>query len=176
MEILNITYREYFDLEDKSEYDFAIRYSEAKDYYNIGDFTELPFGLVKDLQFYLQQGFTFDQFIEHFEKITKLKVGEAKVIELFGYHKYLQAEIQRIVDIENKLLSSDPTNEELRAGSENFEKFGSYPQFRSIMVELHLTEQQVYDMTYNKALTELLYQKETNDYQKKLNNILMDKK
>jgi hypothetical protein len=172
MKIDNIKYSEYFTLEDKSEYDFAIKYAEAKDYYNVGDFTELSFGLIKDLQFDIQNGLQFDKYCDYFTQLTGIDLKDVYVIEFFGFQKYLISEIERIAEIENKSLSSEPTDEEYRAGVEVFEKYKSYPQFRAIMTTFGMTLQQVRDMKYSESLMELVYQKDVNDFQKRYTKII----
>ncbi|MEX0598007.1 MAG: hypothetical protein WD512_16075, partial [Candidatus Paceibacterota bacterium] len=58
IELEKITLREYSELENKEEYDFAMKYAfifkEPIDEYKIGDVMELSFGLVKDFQYDLE--------------------------------------------------------------------------------------------------------------------------
>jgi hypothetical protein len=175
MLLQNIKYKDYFTLEDRSEYDFAIKYCKAEDVFNVGDFIELPFGIVKDMQYHVTNGLTFETFIEYFTKLTKVDVKDVYLFDLFKFHKHVISELEKIYDIENRSLSSEPTDLELRAGIENFSKYGYYSQFRQIMITFGISEQQVYDMPYNKVFMELLYQKDLNDFHSRYSKISMSK-
>jgi hypothetical protein len=171
MKFNNITYGQYLDLEDKSEIDFAIKYMLPKDYFNVGDFTELKFGLIKDIMFDVSKGLSFETFIDYFEKITTVKLKDAKVLELFGFHKYLISEIERIAKIENNGLSYSPTDEEIRAGIDIFEKYSYYPQLRSIAIAFYMTIDEVRELKYSHCFTELMYQHDMAYFNRRLNEI-----
>ena len=68
MIILNdLTYKEYYNLEpdEQVEYDFAMKYGKRfnipVDIFEVGDLTEQSFGFVKDLQFDMKEGLTWEK-------------------------------------------------------------------------------------------------------------------
>jgi len=172
--IENITLREYMVLDEKFEYDFILKYIMPKDVYNIGDFAELEFGLIKDLQFDISEGLSWVKLIEYIAKILKKKervIGSYKLIDIAECKSYIIAEIERIGLIESELLGYIPTQKEKEAGIEEFNKFGSYGQLRSLANNDITKIDSVKKIKYSLCLLELYYQKVNNDYQKRYNEI-----
>ena len=178
IQLEDITLRDYFNLEDKSEYDFAIKYSQfftdALDLFSTGDFTELSFGLIKDLQYDISNGLTWIKLIEYIEKLTG---KSAKVIAGYNlraicrYRAYIESEINRINEIESELLSYTPTSEEKEAGIDEFNKFGSYGQLRKLATTFGKSPEEIRQWKYDLCLLELLYSKTNYDFQEKLYKI-----
>jgi len=181
----NITYRQYLQLDNdkQAEYNFyiryAIRFNQSIDVFKIGDLTEQKFGLVKDLQFDVEQGLSFSSTVEYIAKIKNKKqsiIANCYLDKLCQQRKYLISEIERISEIESIALSYTPTADEINAGIEQLNSLGSYLQFRSIAQALNITINDVKAMRYDEAFLELVAQKKINDYQDRLQKIIANKK
>lgn len=174
IEIDNISLKEYFELEDKSEHDFIIKYILPKDVFEVGDLTEYPFGLIKDMQYDYSVGITWDQLIDYIVKLTKRRshmIGKEKLVELAKFKSYLLSELDRINLIESELLGYTPNSEEIQAGIDRFEKFGSYGQLRKLAGDDITKLEEVKSLKYSHCLLELHYQKEEFEYTSRLNDI-----
>lgn len=175
MSLKNISYRKYAVLEDKSEYDFYIKYSivcnTSKDIFKLGDMTQRSFGLIKDIQYDLGQGeLTWLRYLEYIQTMTGKSIKRLAllgIVELCQSHKYFISEIQRIIEIESIALEYAPDNKEVRAGINKLDDLAIYLQIRSIAQELNMTIKQVKDMKYEEAFVELVAQSRLADYSKK---------
>jgi len=119
IELKNITFHQYLTLSDRTAYDFAINYGkqflEPKDILNIGDFTQLEFGIVKDLQQDISQGITWDKMLEYMKQLTgknDLYFYRLSLLKIIQFRNYIVSEITRIVRIENQVLGYEPNEEE----------------------------------------------------------------
>ena len=182
MEIKNISFGEYLALDSQEEYNFFMRYSNAlnkpTDLFGIGDMTEKSFGIVKDLQFDISQGMTWNQIIEYIMKFTGKTYGEITALPLTKFcpgWKYIQDEIERITEIEMAVLSYTPTPEEKEAGIDNLDILGVYLQIRKIALTLHYSIEQVKAMRYDEAFLELVTQKKLSEYESELNKVYRNK-
>ena len=180
MELKNITLKEYVELDDKKEYEFALKYSKefkkSNDYFKLGDFNELKFGFVKDAQYYLSNGMTYDRYASMISEQKNIKnIGNTHILDFFQSFNYFQEQIKQISDIEMVALASKNTSKEQEemeaAGIEMFEVFGVYLQIRSIAIALNTTIEQVRNMKYSDAFVELAYQKTDFQFKKNLNYI-----
>ena len=122
MQYKNYNLVEYTNLPDKSEFDFIMRFDKkftvSIDVFNLGDFTELTFGYVKDLQYRSTKGMTWLDICEVIAKIKKLKVKQVAqygMLELCQQKNYIQEEIERINLVESTVLGHEPEDEEVRA-------------------------------------------------------------
>lgn len=174
IELRNINFKEYFELEDHSEYDFAIKYSydflKAVDIFNVGDLMKQSFGLIKDLQTDLS-GLTWEQYFDYVVKMTKKDIKEIveyKLIELCQFKCYIVEEIQRITEIESKVLGHTTTAEEKNAGIEELNELGYYLQLRSLACEDITKIDKVKELQYELCFTELVAQKRIFEYQERL--------
>lgn len=173
MKLKNITYNEYFELEDKKEYDFAIKYAkelnEPKDIFGIGDFTELTFKTVKDMQYYIENGLEWNHIFELIETTkgkTYKEIGVIYIKDLCMFKSYVVEEIYRINKIESIALAHQSTSEEENAGIDDLAELGSYLQFRSLANEDVLKIEAVGQLKYSACLLELVARKKIDEYQK----------
>ena len=180
MPIEDISFREFIalDTEQRQEYEFYIRYSltldSPEDHLKIGDMTEQPFGLIKDLQFDFSQGLTWEQFLGYVARITGediKQVAGRSLFQLCQVKKYIMNEIDRISEIEFQTLNYIPTDRELQAGIDELSTLGAYLQFRSIARALNLTIDQVKSMRYDEAFLELVTQKRISDFESRLRKL-----
>jgi len=74
IELKRINVRQYVELEDKSEYDFAMKYAfiftEPTDEYKVGDVMELSFGFIKDFQYEMEKGLTYDKLFQFISEVS----------------------------------------------------------------------------------------------------------
>jgi hypothetical protein len=175
MKIKNLTFNEYYVLEDKTEMNFAIKYgkelNEPLDVFDIGDFTELPFKIVKDMQYYITEGITWENIFEVVHEVKKIDhehLGMMTIYSLARFKSYVDSEIQRINKIEGIALSHTPTNEEEIAGIEDLSDLGTYLQFRELANEDITKIKEIGQMKYSDCLLELVARKRIYEYRKEL--------
>ena len=120
MQYKNYSLVEYTNLFDKSEFDFIMKFdkkfSVSIDVFNLGDFTELTFGYVKDLQYKANKGMTWIDICEVIAKVKgyKLKqVAQNGMLELCQQKNYIQEEIERINLVESTVLGHEPEDVEV---------------------------------------------------------------
>lgn len=175
MKIENITIAEYLALEDKEQYNFALKYAEeaqARDVLAFGDLVKKTFGEVKDYQYL----FTKEDYIVRFVNLYGAeKLSHLSVFEFFAFIRYVCQQVERVTEIENKLLSHMPSNEEVDAGLDRFNKYGSFSQLNSLANGNILNFAEIRKLPYEDALTKLAYDKDVNEYQKDLNKVLTRK-
>lgn len=182
MQIKNYTLVEYTNLEDKSEFDFIMKFdkkfSVSNDVFNLGEFTDLPFGMVKDIQHQASQGMTWINLCEWIAKIkgTRIKqVAQYGMLELCQQRNYMVEEIERINLIESTALGHESEDDEIRAGIEGFAIFGHYLQVRELANNDITKIDDVKKIKYSLALMELLVRKKLTDYEKELTKIKMSR-
>jgi len=180
MKIKNITLRDFFSLPEieKEKINFAIKFGsqfrEIKDFFNVGDFTFLPFGTIKDLQFDLSKEFSFEKYLEHLEKILKVEKKcffENYLLDLYQFQNYVFSEINRINEIEKALLTSYPSIEEVEAGIDTFNELGIYMEIRELTGGKIWRNKKIRESKYTDALLELVARKKLNDYNSKRQEI-----
>lgn len=174
----NITLREYLQLteyEERFNYDFVLKHAkifkQPIDVFDVGDFTELEFGLIKDLQHDLSDGITWVKLIEYIRKLTDKKeeeLGKYKLLDLSQFASYIRKEIERINEIEMTLLTSPPDEDEKQAGINDFSKFGSYTQLRRLANGDLTKLEGIKKIKYSICLMELLYLKTDSEFKNAL--------
>lgn len=175
MKLPLITIAEYLALEDKTEYNFALKYAEqsqARDVLNFGDLVKKSFGDVKDYQYLFSKE---DYIIRFVNKYGAKKLNHLNVFEFFAFIRYVASQVERVNNIENQLLSHSPTNDEVEAGLERFNKYGSFSQLNSLANNNILNFASVRKLPYEDALTKLAYDKDVNEYQRDLNKVITRK-
>ena len=74
IKVKDINFLEYMvlDLEELTLYNYYLEYGnlESEDTLEIGFFMDHSFGFVKDMQYYVSEGLTWDKFFEAVSKIT----------------------------------------------------------------------------------------------------------
>lgn len=185
IEINNITYIEYFELEEseKQIYNQCIKYAYSfnlpVDHFEIGDFMQISFGIIKDIQFDLSEGLIFNKVIEYLSLLSGKKqnmIAKEKLLTVCQARKYLINEIDRITEIENIALSHIATSEELEAGINELSSLGSYLQFRSLTGGDVTKLEHIRNLKYELCFTELVTQRKLSDYDEKLFDIRSKRK
>ena len=171
----DITLKEYIDLEDKKDYNFAIQYAfrftDSEDTFNIGDVTDLSFEFVKDYQYELQNGLDLNGQIKLLKRAANIKdhqLGKVKLDVFFRGLNYLHDGIIGLTKAEANALSYTPSAKEEAAGIENFNKYGSYSQFRKLAGNDILKIEKIKKLKYSECFIELLYLHDEYVFQEKL--------
>ena len=173
MQIKNINLKDYLCLygEELYEYDWVIEYSEQfntpVNQFGV-DLMKCTFGFVKDLQYYLSNGLTWQQLIEMVSEEIKVALLDYDILKVFQFRKYLIAEVEKIIEIEGIALDSGYSQDDERAGIERLAPFGVYAQIRQYAITFNQTIAWARAQTYEDAFTELAYQAAIDSYQKNL--------
>lgn len=175
MKLKNITVLEFclLDEAERGTYEFAIKYSDitkAKDIFKIGDLTKKTFGEVKDYQ-------TIASSKDAIIKFTEL-LPESLNMNIFDYISglnYIFEEVDRVNKIEQKLLSHEPTIEEVSAGIDRFAQLGVGIQIDNLAHGKVWLYETIRNLKYEDCLFKLLLEKLNNDYKKDYYKIITQK-
>lgn len=176
MTIENITFIEYYNCDNKDEYNFAIKYSyvfqESIDHFHIGDFMKVQFGLIKDMQNDLKNKDNYSQMLYFLSKLAsknEKELAKEKLLKIVQEFNYMISEIERITEIELLTLAgNNATDEELEAGIENLNPLGVYLQIRELTNGDITKNEQIRSIPYEDCFIELVTKKRLNDYEKNL--------
>jgi len=175
IELDNITLREYFELEDRSEYDFAILYAkpfqEVYDTFGIGSLFNKPFGKVKEFQQAHAEGLTWEQltdWIAEFSGKKLFRISSTGILEFMKGKNHLFKEIETINTVEAEKLGYTPKAEEREAGIDDAKEFGFYPQLLSIANGDGLRVKEAEELEYSYAFLYLSYSNWKSNYQTRL--------
>lgn len=173
MRFHNITFFTYAQLEDKTQFDFVIKFSKEfelkNDYFKIGDITELTFGQVKEIQHKYEKGLEYSGYIDFLKDVKNLKVEEivnTRLLDFYQSLNYLNSEIERLNIIEAKTLSHEPSSLEIRAGIDKFNVFGNFNQIAFFCEKFNWSLEYVKGLKYSDAFAFLYRDKVSNDFQK----------
>lgn len=171
METFKITFKQYFELDDKSDYDFLLRYEKSYikpvDNYSIGDLKKKSFGIVKDLQ----------SDCNLFNIVNTLSINPNDLLfKVSQSYYYVYNELCKINELETQLLgNSYASDEQIEAGIEDFEKIGVYMQFHELTGGDVTKYETVRNTEYNVCLLELYTRKLKYDYFERFNKIILRK-
>lgn len=171
MEIYNITFRQYIELEDKSLYNYALKYSrklnEPLDLFEIGEFTKLKFGQVKDLQHNFSNGINWENlitFVTDLKKISPEKIAGHKFFDMCKFFRYISEQLSGLNDLEQNLYTRISSKDE-SAGIDNLSKFGVMIQIDRLAKGDLLKYDAIRDLPYSLCFTKMLMDKEINDFE-----------
>jgi hypothetical protein len=170
MEIRDITLKEYFELEDRSEYDFVMKYSqrfnEPTDIFGMGELTNRSFGFVKDLQYTFSEGVEWKELINFVEVLTgetQRKLIEYRFIDWCKFMAFMVESLGTISKLEEHLVYQT-TGADEDAGISNLNKFGVFIQIDTLAKgDIRLYEQ-IRGLKYDLCFTKLLMDKEIQEY------------
>jgi hypothetical protein len=182
IELEAITLKEYIELEDKSEYDFAMKYASVftnkNDEYQIGDMKELSFGFIKDLQYEFETGAKFDQLIQLISSLGQLKkinLGAERLDKFSRFIAYIIEGLKEISEVERQTLMPVLDIDEEHANIDRFEGLGVYLQIRALTGGDITKFDHVRSLPYSLCFTELYAAKQLADYNRELTKIKMGK-
>lgn len=172
-----MTVKDYIELENKSEIDTIIRFSDlakqSMDTLGIGKFDDWPFDTVKQLQAEVRE-LSFYRAVFWFDIFGVKDIGDKELFRAIQCYNYLLDQVRRTIELENELLSSHDADFEL-AGIAELEELGAYLQIRQIAITLGMRIDEVKRMRYADAMLELVAQKRINDFQRRLQEVKMKK-
>lgn len=120
---------------------------------------------------YLSPGID-DTDIENFEK----KVLSEKFLVVFSAGQNLILQLNKLNESEKKIPPPRYRSEEIRAGINDFKKYGVISLVRGIALKWGISKDDVYRWSYNEVLLELKISADENNYQRRLSEILNPKK
>jgi hypothetical protein len=173
MKLKNIPFAEYLRMTPEEGYIYTYSFQFGNtlrrpfNHYKFKELQSYSFGQVKDCQSKFEKGITIIEIPE----VLAIFVGndskyyQDNIYEVFQQFAWIKAEMEVISEAERVKLSRQPTDKEMRAGIENFEEFGVYPQFRALALTFNKDIDWVKSMPYDMAFLELCYQKELSDYE-----------
>lgn len=181
MLLKDIKYKEYFTLSSRKEYDFALRNGNFKslDLFGIGNFIDQTFGFVKDWQEILNyEGLNFEKLIKEMAIYLKKKESEIADNTIFDLHRcilYFKEEIIKINEIEKNALDHNPSQEEIDAGIDIFDKYHSFLQFDSLAKGNLLLFDELRKLPYSLCLSKLKLDSDISTFQTNLFKIRQSK-
>lgn len=113
-----------------------------------------------------------DEDIQNFEK----KVLGENFICVFSAGQKLIEQLNKLNESEKKIPSPNYRSEEIRAGINDFKKYGVISLVRGIALKWGISKDDVFKWSYNEVLLELKISADENNYQRKLSEILNPKK
>jgi len=177
LKVNNISFIDYINLPDRSEYDYYLRYGDIQpfDRLNLGEFMDRSFGFIKEMQDLLNvTGLTWQTFFEQMESEVNRPKDELANIGLFHLQQtrlYCKEQIEFINKLERENLSSGTNAEEEMAGIEEFSIFRSFPQYDKIIKEWGMKYEEVEKMPYSRAFVKLKYDKVYSEFSNRLSKI-----
>lgn len=175
MEIKNIILAKYFELSDRSKYDYVLRYyTDSQDVFNLGDFTKLQFENVKDLQYKFTKGVNIKDVIDFIsnEKDMDIKeIGSIKFMEFAKSYNYIKKQVDFINILEENSLAGTTTPEAEQADVARFDKFGYLIQLDKLANGDITKYPEVKSLIYIDCFTKLLLEKEREEFNQELNKI-----
>lgn len=180
---INIPLRDFFELEDSSEYFFAFEHSpnfkEAIDHLGIDNMRQKPFGIVKDLQELYSGNVSTAQLIEQlclFSGRTEEQVLDMKILEFMQSRNYLEQSINRISEIESLKFGRESTDEEKRAGIDRLGMYGVSIQFEKLCRGEIWRREEVRATPYETCFLWLSMWNDRAEFEEELQRIRMKKK
>jgi hypothetical protein len=173
--VKDITFTEYMNLKDKSEYDCYLEYLKAEDIFCIGNFTDLSFGFVKDMQEYVNcNELTWNVYfkeLHNLKNISAKKLGSMSFFKIYKSLLYIIEQISSINKLESENLGHNPSSEEMQAGIEVFNKYKAFIQFDTLTRGDITKIEAIRKIEYNVCFTKLMYDADKNQFDINLFNI-----
>ena len=107
--------------------------------------------------------------------VAKKVLGE-NFICVFSAGQKLIEQLNKLNESEKKISSPNYRSEEIRAGINDFKKYGVMSLVRGIALKWGISKDDVFKWSYNEVLLELKISADENNYQRKLSEILNPKK
>ena len=176
--VLNISFVEYANLTDRSEYDFILRYAklEPADHLKIGSFDENTFGFVKDIQDLMNTtGLNWETFFDEMNKRTGIDLqtlAKKPLFDLQSQRLFIKQQVDMINTLESTQLGHTASPDEEQAGLDVFKKYRAFCQFDKLMTlwpQYKLDE--VRALPYSLCFTKLMYESDKMEFEKALHKL-----
>ena len=181
--IKNISFAEYIELKDKSEYDFILRHSgllkTPLDLFGLGDLVDYTFGQVKDIQEVANvEGLKWDSFFAFITEVKGLSDKQQATRPLFDLQRarvYLIQQVEQINKLESTALGNTPDGNEIAAGVEKFAEYRAFLQYDTLTNGDVTKIDEVKKQPYLNCFLKLKLNADRAAYSERLNNILKRK-
>lgn len=176
----NIPFNQYLVSLRREDYDTAIKFGivEAKDVFNIGDLMEFTFGEVKDIQYLVNYGCSWKDFLEWIAKAKKIEleiIGSTPIFDVVQGRQYIVDQVSKVNQMESKNLGHEPSVDEQRADISRFNKFKTFPQFDQLTKGKLWKIKKIRSMSYMECFTKLYYEATKAAYQIDYNRVMTRK-
>lgn len=176
----NISFKTYLELSDKSEYDYILRYSnklkKGLDLFNYGEFIDLSFGFVKDMQETMNTtGLSWQHFIEIISKEKGLTLESIALIPLFDLQQarsYFREQVEFINELETKGLGHMATAQQEAAGIDIFNKYRSFIQLDKLAGGDPTKYKAIEQLDYMTCFTKLKLEADKDTFNERLTNLM----
>ena len=183
VKLINLTLREFFCLEDTSEYLFAFEHSpdfkKAVDHLSIGNVRQKPFGMVKDIQELYSGNVSTLQLIEQlilFSEKTEDELLNLGILEFIQSRNYLEQAIESISEIESLKFGREATDEEKRAGIDRMGLYGVEIQIERLCKGEIWNRDIIRALPYNRCFNWLAMWNDRAEFDEELQRIRSQKK
>lgn len=175
MEINNISFVKYHELTDRAEHDKYIKLLKAKDILNIGEFVDLSFGFVKDMQEHFNHsGITWSDFLDEMATLLGKSIKELATMSVYEINQqflYCKEQVIIINNIEKIKLSHNPSADEKAANIERFSVYRGFMQLDKLAGGDMLKIKLVRKLPYSLCLTKLALDADNVRFTKDLQNV-----
>lgn len=180
MKVKDISYKDYVSSKEQDQYDYYLRYGKLKpeDVLNIGSFFELPFGFVKDMQYYASEGLDWKTFLETISEQLNRDIKELSNLSIFELQKarlYCIEEVKKVNKIEVDFLGHDTTPEEEQADISRFSSYGAFIQFDKLAEGNLLKFEEIKKLKYDLCFTKLKLEADRDSFMSDYHNIMKKK-
>ena len=177
IKVKNISFIDYFNLENKTKYNYYLRYAELvpTDLFKIGSLMDQSFGFVKDVQdLFYTSGLTWEKYFELIVELKGLKketIANNKLFQLHASRLYLKEQIEQITELERSNLGHASNAKEQMAGIEVFDKYGAFLQFDSLANGDVTKIKEIEKLDYSVCFAKLKLESDSSKFQIELNKL-----
>ncbi len=169
MEIERITLEQYLNLEEKSIYDFALKFvlkfNIPENVFNCNPISDMKFGFVKTMQAKILSEHTIYDEIEFVKECTDRNPLKMFLDDYSRQLIYLVKELEGLSEREINLLTTEPTQKEINAGLHRFDGLGLYLQERELAGKDITKLDSIREMKYQDCFVELYTRKQERDFE-----------
>lgn len=171
MELTNMPFNEFI-VKNRPDYNYAFeygRYFTPKDIFGFGEFMKMPFGKVKDMQYYFSDVVNWAfllNFVHEETGISKLELGSISIFEWVKFRNWIKQGVKAINKLEEQLRYEGTPDDEA-SGINNLAKFNVFIQIDELAhgkIWMHDTIKE--KVPYEIGFIKLLKDKEVNEYQR----------
>jgi len=177
MKVIDITFKEYVELKDRTTYDYYLRYAdfEPGDLFGLNDITEHTYGFVKDVQELLNYTAltwgNYTELLEEYNISTPINTGNLSLFKLHCSKLWLKEQIEQLNELESIALGQASTAKEQAAGVDMFAEYRSFIQLDKLSDGDILKYDEIKKMPYLRCFTKLKLEADKQTFQINLNNL-----
>lgn len=191
MNIRNITYRDFLELDEFEKIKYVqlfavsglakqpVNHLGLLDPFGFDNKKHLTFWTVKNIQSKKIEPITMFDWLLYIDEwdVSKMdQVGKLQILEANQQASFMRETLVKVSEMELNSLSGYPTPEQVEAGIDMFDRFGSFNQLYELQRILRYDLDQCRNMAYMEAFTVLAYSATSSRFEKRLNEIYSRKK